>query len=341
VKLLTFAVFIVIALPAAYAGEEAERALPDAALQQKLDTSVESGLAYIAANQNRDGSWGGGSGSYSRHVGITGLCALALMANGNVPGRGRYGKQVEGGIRYLLNNVSMTDRPNRPIGYIGGINSRMYGHGFAALCLAEAYGMSANRELGRKLKLTIDCIIRSQHDDGGWRYQPSPVGDSDLSVTICQVQALRAARNAGIKVPKETIQRAIDYTKKSAQPSGRFSYMLRSRGGSLALAGAGVTALYGTGEYGCPEAERGVKYLRRNLPGRTGHYYYGHYYISQALYQAGGEAWEDYFRRGMPDILAKQQPNGSWTGSVGSVYCTAMACLSLQVHNGYLPIFQR
>ena len=35
-------------------------------------------------------------------------------------------------------------------------------------------------------------IVRTQNDQGGWRYQPVKY-DADLSVTICQIMALRAA----------------------------------------------------------------------------------------------------------------------------------------------------
>ena len=42
-------------------------------------------------------------------------------------------------------------------------------------------------------------IVNTQNDEGGWRYNPVPY-DADVSVTICQVMALRSARNAGIEV---------------------------------------------------------------------------------------------------------------------------------------------
>ena len=319
-----------------FAAEEISREIPLGVSQPAIDMAVERGLAYIAANQNRDGSWGDGSGRYSRHVGIAGIANLALMANGNVPGRGRYGKNVDDGLRFILRHTSDHS------GYISNQDSRMYGHGFATLSLAEAYGMTANPDLKYKLRLAVRCIVRTQHPDGGWRYEPSPQGDSDLSVTICQVQALRAARNAGIKVPKETIDRAVKYTKDSAQTGGQFSYMLRGGGGgSYALAAAGVTALCGMGEYDAPEVLRGIEYLRGRAGGRSGHYFYGQYYASQAFYQVGGEAWEEYFQKIVPHLLSEQREDGSWSGNVGGVYSTAMACLVLQVHNGYLPIFQR
>lgn len=330
-----FLACLIAVAPVCRAGEGEEPQLPVGVSQERIDAAIGRGLAYVVANQNRDGSWGGGSGSYSRNVGITGICCLALLANGNQPGRGRYGKNVDDAIRFLLRNT------NEHTGYIEYQSSRMYEHGFAVLCLAEAYGMTPNRELQRKLQLAVRCIVRTQRPDGGWRYEPLPVGDSDLSVTVCEVQALRAARNAGIKVPKETIDRAIKYVKDSSQPTGQFSYMLQSGGGSYALAGAGVTALYGAGEWDCPELLRGIQYLRIQPQANSGHYYYGHYYASQALYQAGGGAWAEYSRRAFAELLAKQQADGSWTGGVGDVYCTGMACLVLQVHNNYLPIFQR
>ena len=39
--------------------------------------------------------------------------------------------------------------------------------------------------------------------------------------------ALAAARDAGIDVPKETIDRAIDYVKKSQNGDGGFRYLLQ------------------------------------------------------------------------------------------------------------------
>ena len=50
-------------------------------------TSIEKGLAYLAAHQSRNGSWSEGSSG----AGITGLAGLALMSGGNLPGRGKYG----------------------------------------------------------------------------------------------------------------------------------------------------------------------------------------------------------------------------------------------------------
>jgi len=303
--------------------------------QAAIDRAVERGLEFLHAAQNKDGSWG--SGSYSRHVGITGLGTMAMMSNGNLPGRGKYGEDVRKAIAYILKNVNVHS------GFIGyGATARMYGHGFAALALAEAYGMDQNEGLRDKLKSAIRLIIRSQKSDGGWRYDPNPAGMSDLSVTVCQVMALRAARNAGIKVPKEVIERAIEYVKKSANDDGSFRYMLHQGSGkSYALTAAGLTTLYGAGEYDSPEIGAGLKYLEAANPENFSHYFYGHYYAAQAMYQAGGDTWRKWHAKVAAELLRKQRPDGSWSGEIGDAYCTAMACVVLQVDNCYLPIFQR
>lgn len=341
VRRLILAVTGVLVLGAAGLCEEGTNpvtevvAVPAGVDQAAVQKAVEKGLAFVHAQQNKDGSWG--SGSYSRDVGITGLAVMALMSQGNVPGSGKHGDDVRKGVSFILKNV------NANTGFIGsGPNARMYSHGFATLCLAESYGMVQSEELPDKLKKAIRLIIRAQKPDGGWRYDPLPLGQSDLSVTVCQVMALRAARNAGIKVPKGVIDQAIAYVKKSANADGSFRYMLSEGSGkSYALTAAGITTLFGAGEYESPEVKKGLEYLKQAGPGDFSHYYYGHYYAAQAMYQAGGDFWEAWYAKVSAELLRKQQPDGSWTGEIGEIYCTAMACIVLQVNNCYLPIFQR
>jgi len=87
----------------------------------------------------------------------------------------------------------------------------MYGHGFATLFLGEVYGMSPNEDLKEKLQKAVILIQKTQNARGGWRYQPRPY-DDDISVTIAEIMALRAARDAGIKVEKEVIDKAGQLT---------------------------------------------------------------------------------------------------------------------------------
>ena len=318
---------------------------PLAKLELGEDTrqAATDGLRYLAKSQNRDGSWSGGS-SRSRNVGVTGLAAMAFMANGSQPGRGEFGESIDRGLDFLVASV-------RRDGYItsGGV-SRMYEHGFAALALAQAHGMTRRQDIGDKLRLATALIQRAQkRTDGGWRYDPTPIGDSDISVTVCQIMALRAARNVGIKVPKEVIDRAVEYVKRSCLADGSFSYMLRSRSsGSYALLSSGLNCLYGSGEYDCPELKRALKRFDEQTPrhiarrGPVSHYYfYAHYYAAQAAFHAGGDYWSKYYAAVAKELVATQSATGSWQSNFGNAYATAMGCLVLQMPYNYLPIFQR
>ena len=141
----------------------------------------------------------------------------------------------------------------------------------------------------------VNLIVNTQNSEGGWRYQPQR-RDADISVTICQVMALRAARNAGLFVPRETIDRCIDYVKRSQNADGGFMYMIQGGQSAFPRSAAGVVALYSAGIYEGPEIDKGLDYLMQFLPqagdfNRESHYFYGHYYAVQAMWHAGGEHW--------------------------------------------------
>ena len=310
--------------------------------------AVTKGLRHLARTQNAEGSWSSG-GPYARNVGICALACTAFMANGSQPGRGEFGRNIDRGLEFVLANC----RENGLIGSAG--RTRMYEHGFATLFLGQAYGMTPRRDIGKQLRAAVKLILQAQKRvDGGWRYDPTPYDRSDISVTVCEIMALRSARNAGITVPKSSIDRAIDYVKKSCLPSGHFSYLLprpgeRGSPGSYALLSAGISSLYGAGEYDCPELKRAIVVFERETPryvsrdGGISHYYfYAQYYAGQAAFHAGGSVWRSYYTRIRKELLATQADGGGWPSSTfGDTFATAMACLVLQLPYRYLPIFQR
>ncbi len=232
--------------------------------------TIQRALSALARRQITQGEFRGGFGTsgYAGGVAVCGLAGLAFLASGSAPGRGPYGKAIERCVDYLLRNTDSN-------GYISaqatGGQDRMYGHGFATLFLAEAYGMSlhadVNEKLGKSLAKSVQLIIATQNDQGGWRYQPVK-SDADLSITICQIMALRAARDAGMNVPSETRSRCIDYVKRSQGADGSFAYTLspNSRGGTFALAAAGVVALNSAGIYDGKEVESALQYVWRSKP---------------------------------------------------------------------------
>ena len=300
--------------------------------------AVEKGLAYLASIQQDDGSFG--ETRYGAHVGITSLACLAFMADGHMPGRGPYGEVVSKGLDFVLDHATES-------GLIAANTSHgpMYGHGFATLFLGEVYGMTGDPRCREALLKAVRLIVRTQNPEGGWRYQPVPV-DADISVTICQVMALRAARNAGLSVPKTTIDRAVSYVRRCQNPGdGGFRYTLSGGGSLFPRSAAGVATLFYAGIYEDEAIERGLEYVHDTGGDHSfaegSHFFYGHYYASQAMFLAGGEHWARWFPSIRDMIVEAQNSNGSWRANHGNSYGTAMCLLAIQVPNRLLPIFQR
>ena len=335
VGLTVMAMFVRFATAAADRPPTATPVESEMSTPQRL--AVERGLTWLADQQAADGSYGNLS-HYGPHVGITGLAGLAFMSDGNMPGRGHYGLVVDRCLAFVLTHSSES-------GLLAAETSHgpMYGHGFATLFLAEVYGMTPRHEVRETLRKAIRLIVSTQNHEGGWRYQPVR-NDADLSVTICQVMALRAAKNTGIYVDKAVIDKAIEYVKASQNPDGGFRYMLTSGGSAFARSAAGVAALQYAGVYGGDEIEQGLGYIRHFAPPidrSIGHYFYGHYYAAQAMFLAGDDYWKGWWPAIRAELVQKQAPEGFWRGQAGQEYGTAMALIILQMPNRLLPIFQK
>lgn len=306
----------------------------------KSEAAVRRGLAFLDKRQQDDGHWV--SGQYTADAAITGFCALAFLSAGHQPGRGKYGTLQTRATDWLLDSVR---RNGLVYNEDGSAGPPMYDHGFATLALAELYGMTQRADLRPKLESAVRLIVGSQNSEGGWRYQPGSK-DADLSVTTAQVVALRAASAVGIKVPDETVQKALGYLKALANDDGGFSYQANRPGSGPARTAAAVTSFMLSGQRTAPECQGGVQYLIEHPIGANEAayrqwYHYALYYVTQAMYQVGGAPWKSWFTLVRDRLLSEQKADGSWNDKPGPEYATATAVLVLQVPAGLLPIYQK
>ena len=312
-----------------------------------IHVAVQRGLEWLARNQASDGSWrnAGGYGSYP--AAMTGLAGMAFVAGGSTPTRGRYWREVRDANDFLLEHA---DAGNGLISVPAEEGRSMYGHGFATLYLASVFGMEEDQRKQDKLKRVLDkavgLIAASQSSAGGWIYTPDS-NDDEGSVTVTQIQALRACRMAGIVVDKRTIDKAIDYIKRCQNPDGSIRYKLSYPAeGRPAITAAGCAVLYSAGVYDDqPFVDKAIQYCKKHIQvtvDNTGHHFYTHLYWSQALFQRGGQDWTDYYAKKAAWLLRQQKKDGSWDGDgVGTVYGTAIALTLLQLPYSYAPIYQR
>jgi hypothetical protein len=330
-------------------------------ITRETEDAIREGLEFLAHSQRQlaDGSFsdrlGGAAG------GITSLASLALMAGGNQPNRGRFGKEISRAVDYVvslgngpipgfLTGRAYQDHPGR----LASTPGPMYSHGFGTLFLSEVCGMlpAAVRDtkVRSALEQAVAFTVLAQNNEGGWRYEPR-AQFADVSVTVAQMMALRAAKHAGVFVRKGVIDAGANYIKACQLPDGGFSYWKGQGYSAFARTAASIVGLYSAGIYEGKEIERGLKYLQQFTPGRQfspreippQHYWYGQYYAALAMWTAGDDYWTPWFPAIRDELLSKRRATGgSWVDPYhGGPYATAMALIILQLPNNYLPILQK
>jgi hypothetical protein len=254
-----------------------------------------------------------------------------MLAHGDDPNTGPYALTIRRGLDFVLKQM------NPASGYIG---RSMYNHGFSALALAEAYGQVDDERLGPALEKSVKLIVSSQSRNpfNAWRYSPESM-DADTTVSGAQMVALFAARNAGMAVPEDAIQKGLRFFLKCQTPEGGFGYTgATSPNGARTAIGCLMLAL--AKEKKTKEFENAFKYLKTAAPDASYQHYYL-YYASQAFFQASSEAWNDWNRRNIKTLASTQNDDGSWDGQFGPTFSTAASLLSLALNYRYLPIYER
>lgn len=334
-----------VVLPPAQGGTAASVAA------ERVQAAFHRGLDFLVAEQARtvDGSLPSGRAQRSAPVGVTALTALALLSSGSTPGRGPYGEAIDKALTYLLGKAdSQPDSPT--FGYIQatGDVSQTHGHGLATLALTQAFGMTPrNTTLKRAVVQAVHRIQTSQGTEGGWHYSPNVSAQHEGSVTIAYVQALRAARNVGIRVDTEVIRRAEDYVLRLQNESGLFRYGLNENRASVGLTAAAIGTLNAAGRYDTNAIQNGIDAIWKKLSADgsdpRSYPYYERFYLAQAFWQLSDTRnFERWFEGERDRILREQGPDGSWRDAQhGDAYATAMNCLVLAIPDGLLPIFQR
>lgn len=333
------------------------------------EAALERGLAWLARNQGSEGNWG------SHDLGLVGVGALAFMSAGHMPGRGRYGANVENALNYMIRNA-------KPSGLLNISNPQrdMYNHGLAAFVLGQAYGISNDQRIGPVLEKALRLIANTQCGDGGWDYQAKKQDRGhDLSLVVMQAKALRSAMDSGFEVAPETVRQAITSVRNHYTPSqkrgneaeersqpGQFTYN-RGGGASTAMAACGVVCMQEFGQYDDWRIFKSMEFVNaaimksdtpKTRDGKMPFDSYTMYYVGQALYQVGGNSWRDGYPILRDQLVAAQiqkpgeDSDGKWVDTgrsgkshlggskEGDLYGTSVACFILAIPNRYLPILQ-
>ncbi len=307
------------------------------------------GLGWLTENQTEKGNWDGvRSGRGNGDCGVCGMAVMAFLASGDDPNFGRYSENIRRTLCYMIRNQ------NASTGYLPG---NMYHHGFAMLGLAEAYGAideellwqgqdeTDKRTIAKALELAVWCAVTAQTKNrmGGWRYTPDS-NDADTSVSGAVLMGLLAARNAGVRVPDDCIDKALEYFQKMTSKKGGVGYSggMGGLGGSKNLQAISSLVMSIGRRKNLEEYNAVSRQVVANVEHNEGGYpFYFRYYMAQALFQSDFEAWQRWNTKTIRQLKAMQDEDGGFQSSHGKAYGTAMSMLALALNYRFLPVYER
>ena len=320
-------------------------ALAQDSISPAHEAAVNRGLDFLAAQQNRDGSFGA-----TQKPALTGLALLSFLSAGHTPDVGKHGTVVRSAIQFLLNTA-------QPDGSFGREERPMYGQAIATLALSQAWGVESSEEDRRRTAAVLNNSVRlilkaqdvkkSNDFSGGWRYAPD-AADSDLSLSGWNVLALRAAQDVGINVPGANSQKAVQFVLRCYDGKEKgFAYQPHQPASANCTA-IGLTCLHllelrNANRHA--EARDAVRFLTTHpVSDKTEYFYYGLYVTTHAAYEVGDPAWPAISKENFPRLLKLQQPDGGWPATAegpGRAYTSSLALMTLTIPYRLLPLYQR
>lgn len=344
------ALFLVAVLYVALRGKQGSSPIvADNAVQPAGDSAVPrrneaiaGGLAWLAANQEPDGSWSAEKwGARKDHtVGITALSLMAFIGRDGRPAKGQYETAIRRGIAYL---VSQQDAGGR----IGPVcDNAMYNHGMATVALLKAirfYSDKAWKDAGDR---AVDFVCAAQNDSGGWGYVAGGAKAANTSVTVWQLQSLMLAESMGRTDLASRIDRSMNWLRGMAAGVDHMGYLRDGESSSAyeTLTAAGILCLVADNSGMAKEGGRVAQLVKsiESAAGRQGKDvdYYRWYFVTHALQAAGGRASKEVAGNLQSTLIAQQSSKGPgagswelgdrWSPAGGRIYATSMAVLSLE-----------
>ena len=312
-------------------------------LTPRVLKKIDKGLAFLAKQQKRDGSITARGTYDSQYPGAcTAVAVWAFLINGHTPGRGMYGKVMEKGLKYLINNAR--DKLTGSLSSPKGAHRSLYEHALILTVLCDVYGEWNNDDLPDAIREGLQFMIKCQNADGSFPYGCGQ-GGSDMTCHATNMIALRAAQEAFFNVPKKVMKKAARYMKRHCNRDGSFSYSPSIRGGiggqiAIGRTGMGVITLWASGEWNSKELKKGVKYLSKHRQLDSGSWQlYSAYYAVRAMYQsADNEKWKRWYKKIQKLILRLQRRDGSFNNSVLD---TGFGIVALSIEKALLPHFMK
>ena len=291
-----------------------------------VEAAVVASLNRFKTTQDPAGSWG-----RSNKGAMTGFVLQCFLGHGETADSQEFGDPVMKAMLYLMELAKKNPAgifSENWAGDKGGAGT--YEHAIATTAVGEAYVLA--RMSGKTLPGFRECfekavktIISQQTKSGSWTYGGEtiaykPDGGSDLSLANWHFQALKVAQASALKIDglDSCIRKALSYIDSTQTKEGGFGGANReAHYNQWSLSGGATAGYIMLGGKNPAAAKRGVKFIADFLQAEPPEWenncnlYCWHGY-SNALYLNGGTEWSVFTAKVMPQILAAQQPDGSF-----------------------------
>ncbi|MHC4813276.1 MAG: prenyltransferase/squalene oxidase repeat-containing protein [Planctomycetota bacterium] len=317
--------------------------------------SVNRGVAWLLAAQNRDGSWGNDRG-HPGDVSNTAMAIIALMNTGSTINRGKYHLQIRRAVDWSLkrikNGLSFGGASYQPhhtlIQRKLGPNIDVY---YAALLLGQLLPLELEKHeeqfARRKLRELTQLISSFQQKNGAFEVSYEP-----MLTTVTAWLTLRQAHAVGIAIHGASVDKVLRYLKKECyEPkTGIFREQKWGRRERFVTQAGGLRVFYGMGQEKDADIKKASKVVLRmkfdqDVGGRAGgEEFLAALFAVQALHLGEERSFKHFYPKITKALIRCQNRDGSWTGHhciTAKVFCTACSVISMLTPNKLLPMSER
>ncbi len=190
---------------------------------EAVSKSIDRGIAFLLADQNKDGSWGTPERTKDLNIyapvpgahhafrtAVTALCISALIETGG--DRADVAKSLDRAEAWLYEYLPKLRRATPTAIY------NVWGHAYSIQALAKMHGRHSDEATRNKivalLKTQFDYLDRYESVDGGWGYYDfrhgtkKPSSSSISFVSAAVLVAFYDAKQIGVDPPQKLVDRA-------------------------------------------------------------------------------------------------------------------------------------
>lgn len=307
--------------------------LVNSVLFRTVKDQMKNAVSYYKTKGNPDGSYGSDvdEAGVQGHRAQASLCGMGLIAQWEFDGADKpevlktVPKEIDKCLKFVIGAPEEKKALRGP-----DVWGNVWSIAFLTMCYKKQQFKAQKDEIKKKIDSCYGALARLQGPDGGWSYYDFAHNTSTAFVTATAINHMHDAKKAGIPIPDQIYQRAVNCLKGCKQSDGIFNYATGTKQtveGSQGRACCCEMALYQAGQGGKPQIQNAVenffkyRHILSAVKGKAGthmgtggtapyYYLFGHYWCARAIKQLDKGVQNGYLAKLRDVILPDQESDG-------------------------------